>query len=130
KSLDNDSEQRAFLSKDYEETESDHLWNQKIYIAIIFFEYMVRESIYRNNGSHMGIHYISFYFNKLVEFIPEKNEFNDSYLYPSVCHYMILKQIEVMVDWLKLARSEKVDFRVVEIIKCLGLCIDSIWRSD
>lgn len=128
KSLDNDIEQRAFLRKDYDETESD-LWNQKIFIAIVFFDYMVRESIYRNNGSPMGIHYIWFYFDKLVDFISEENEYDDRFLYPSVCHYLMLKQIEVMVDWLELARSQKVDFRVVETIKCLGLCIDSTWRS-
>src|SRR5690606_24259027 len=118
KSLDEDSEQLVFLCKEYEALESD-LWNQKIFIAIMFLNYTVQESIYENTGSNMGIHRIWEIIDKLVYLIPENNDYDDNTLYPSNCHYMILKQIEVMVNWLNLARSQKVDFRVEKTIVCL-----------
>lgn len=57
KSIKHDESQKEFLLKKYDDELEAELWNQKVYIAIVYFNYMVRETIYRDSEWHMWLFY-------------------------------------------------------------------------
>ena len=126
KSLKHDSEQIEFLIKKYDHDLEAELWNQKIYIAIVYFNYMVRETIYRNSEWHMWLFYFRHFTDLLIDIIPIPNDYDEDDEYPSFAHKMIYEQFSIMTGWLDLAKEQETDHRVIDTIRCLGWCI-SIW---
>lgn len=129
-SMKRDREQCKFLNREFDFELLGELWNQKIYIAIIFFKYMVRESIHKNNGSNMGVTYFVFFTIDLIKIIPPTYDSDDRSLYPSFAHHMIFQQIIVMTEWLEIAGDQDVDSRVIDIVECLGRCVHFICQAD
>lgn len=130
KSLKHDTEQKEFLVKNYDHLLEPELWNQKIYIAIVYFNYMVRETIYRDSGWHMWLFYFRNFIDLLIKIIPADNDYNGDLESPSFTHKMIYEQFTVMADWLDLAKQQKTDNRVIDTIRCLGSCVNSICQTD
>lgn len=130
KSLKNDTEQKGFLIRKYDHSLESELWNQKIYIAIVYFNYMVRETIYCNSEWHMWLFYFRHFTDLLIEMIPTSNDFDGDSEYPSFAHKMIYEQFSVMNDWLDLAKEQETDNRVIDTIRCLGWCVHSLCQAD
>jgi len=130
KSLKHDESQKEFLIKKYDHDLEAELWNQKIYIAVVYFNYMVRETIYRNSEWHMWLFYFRHYTDLLIEIIPFPNDYDGDSKYPSFAHKMIYEQFSIMTDWLDLAKEQETDHRVIDTIRCLGWCLNSICQAD
>ena len=130
KSLKHDSDQIDFLIKKYDSDLEAELWNQKVYIAIVYFNYMVRESIYRDSEWHMWLFYFRHFTDLLIEIIPDQNDYDGDSEYPSFAHYMIYQQFSIMNDWLDLAKEQETDHRVIDTARCLGWCVHSICQAD
>jgi len=105
----------------------DELWDQKIYIAIIYFKYMVRETIYRDSESHMWLFYFRNFIEHLIEILPSSEEEPVEYLF---AHHVIELQYLTMFEWLDLAKKEKTNNRVIDTIRCLGWCFHLICETQ
>ncbi len=130
KSLKHDTGQREFLTKKYDHDLESEIWNQKIYIGIVYFNYMVRETIYRDSEWHMWLFYFRHFTDLLIEIIPSANDYNGDSEYPSFAHKMIYEQFSIMTNWLDLAKEQETDNRVIDTIRCLGWCVHSICQAD
>lgn len=127
KSLKIDLDQQSFLIREYDSNLEDELWSKKIYIATIYFKYMVRETIYRNSENHMWLFYFQSFTEHLIEIIPNSDRESNNYLL--FAHYMIKLQFSTMFEWLDLAKNKKTDNRVIDTIRCLGWCFHSICET-
>ena len=130
KSLKYDNKQNEFLLRVYDSDLKEELWNYKIYVSIVYFDYMVRETIYRESGWHMWLFYFRSLLPHLLNIIPSKNEYNGDSEYPSFTHYIISEEFSIMVNWLNLAKELDTDNRVIDTIRCLGDCVHSICNID
>lgn len=130
KSLKHNTEQKEFLVKKYDSDLELELWNKKIYLSLVYFNYMVRESIYRDSGWHMWLFYFRNFTDLLIDIIPTENNYDENAEYPSFAHKMIYDQFQIMIDWLNLAKDIKTENRVIDTIRCLGDCINSICQSN
>jgi hypothetical protein len=130
RSLKHNTEQKEFLIKEYDHDLESELWNQKIYIAIVYFNYMVRETIYRDSKWHMWLFYFRHFTDHLIEIIPAQNEYKGDSEYPSFAHKMIYEQFSIMTDWLYLAKEQETEHRVIDTIRCLCWCVNSICKAD
>ncbi len=129
KSIKYDKEQKEFILKKYDEDLESEQWNHKIHIAIVYFNYMVRETIYKDSESHMWLYYYRNFTDLLIETIPKKNNYDGTLGNPSFAHKLINDQTENMRGWLELSREQKVTFRVIDTIKCLGYCLNAICET-
>ncbi len=130
KSIKYDLNQKYFLQKKYDTDLDSEQWNHKIYIAIVYFNYMVRETIYKNNESHMWLFYYRNFTDLLIEVIPSKNDYDADVDTLSFAHKLITDQIDNMRSWLVLAKKQKVTFRVIDTIRCLGYCLNAICETE
>jgi hypothetical protein len=130
KSLKHDDAQREFLIKKYDSDLKDELWNYKIYISIVYFNYMVRETIFRESEWHMWLFYFRSIVKLLIDIIPSQNDYNNDSEYPSFTHYIIYEEFSIMTDWLELAKEQETDNQVIDTIRCLGECVHSICQAD
>lgn len=130
KSLKQDNEQKEFLIKKYDSDLEDELWNYKIYISIVYFNYMVRETIFRESDCNMWLFYFRSIIKLLIDIIPSQNEYNNDSEYPSFTHYIIHEEFSIMIDWLELSKEQENDNQVIDTIRCLGECIHSICQAD
>lgn len=130
KSLKQDEAQREFLIKKYDSDLEDELWNYKVYISIVYFNYMVRETIYRESDWHMWLFYYRSIIKLLIDIIPPQNDYNNDSEYPSFTHYIIHEEFSIMTDWLDLSQEQENDNQVIDTIRCLGECIHSICQAD
>jgi hypothetical protein len=121
-----DEEQKVFLQKKYDSDLESELWNQKVHIAIVYFDYMVRETIYKDSEWHMWLFYYRNVTKELIELIPMQNDYDGDTERPSFAHSLIVDMIWNMRGWLELAKKRNVEYRVIDTIKCLGDCLDSI----
>jgi hypothetical protein len=118
------------LKNKYREREKDELWSLRIYQAIWFFDIMVRESIGQSIPWHMWLFYFRHFTDLLIEVIPDQNDYDSDSEHPSYAHYMIYKQFNVMLEWLRVAHELNTDSRVIDTIRCLGWCVNSICQAD
>lgn len=130
KSIKYDEEQKLFLQKKYDSDLESELWNQKAYIAIVYFDYMVRETIYKDSEWHMWLFYYRSVTKELIELIPAENEYIVNAERPSIAHSLIVDMIWNMRGWLDLAKEQNVEHRVIDTIKCLGDCLNSICLAE
>lgn len=130
KSLKYDKSQLGFLVKKYDSDLESELWNNKAQIAIVYFNYMVRESIYKNSDWHMWLYYYSYFTDLLINLIPNDNDYEMDAERPSFAHSLIVDIIWNIRGWLNLAKENKVEYRVIDAIRCLGDCLDSICNSE
>lgn len=130
KSLKFDDEQKTFLIREYDHHLEPELWNYKIWIATVYFNYMVRETIYRDSGWHMWLFYFRHTTDQLIELIPKVNNYRAESDHPSFAHYIIYEQFDIMLGWIRLAKDLETDNRVIDIIRCLGWCIHSLCQAD
>lgn len=130
KSLKHDDAQKEFLLKAYDSDLDNELWKYKIWVAIIYFEYMVRETIYRYNGWHMWLHYFTSTTELIIENIPADEDDDERIPVYSFNHHILKKQFEVMFDWLHLTVDENKESQVIDTIVCLGKCIDTVCRTS
>ncbi len=130
KSLKHDEIQKEFLRKKYDHDLESELWNHKIHIAIVYFNYMVRETIFRDSGSHMWLFYFRHFTDLLIEIIEPQNDYDENAEYPSFAHRMIYDQFSVMTEWLTLAKEQETDKRVIDTVRCLGWCVHSLCQAE
>lgn len=130
KSLKYDEGQKAFLKKEYDDDLEPELWTCKIYIAIVYFNYMVRETIYRDSEWHMWLFYFRHFTDYIIENIPEDNSYEMNKEHPSFNHYLIYKMFDIMRSWIELDKEKGTDHRVIDTIRCLGYCIDAVCQAD
>lgn len=130
KSLKHDRSQTEFLIKKYDSDLKEELWNYKVYISIVYFNYMVRETIYRESDWHMWLFYFRSIIKLLINIIPTENEYNVNSEYPSFTHYIIHEEFSIMVDWLDLSKEQENDNQVIDTIRCLGECIHSVCQAE
>lgn len=126
RSINHDKDQKEFLLKEYDSGIESELWNQKIWIGTVYFNYMVRETIYRNSDWHMWLFYFRHNTDDLIQLIPTENSYNHKSEYPSFAHLIIYRTFGLMFDWIALAKELKTDNRVIDTIRCLGWCLDSL----
>ena len=130
KSLKYDDEQKEFLRKEYDSKLEPELWSNKIWIATVYFNYMVRETIYKDSGWHMWLFYFRHTMDLLIEIIPEENSYKPDSEHSSFTHFVIYSQFDIMIGWLALDKDNKTDTRIIDTIKCLGSCIHSVCQAD
>lgn len=130
RSLKQDIEQKEFLTKKYDHDLESELWSQKIYIAIVYFNYMVRETIYRDSEWHMWLFYFRDFTDLLIDLIPLQNDYDGNTEYPSFAHKMIYEQFSIMMYWLELAKDQETNNRVIDTVGCIGWCVHSICKAD
>jgi hypothetical protein len=130
KSLKFDEPQKEFLLKKYDSQLVPELWNHKIWIATVYFNYMVRETIFRNSEWHMWLFYFRNTIDLLIKIIPEDNTYSQESEHPSMAHYIIYEQFDIMLGWLELAKEQETGNRVIDTIRCLGNCFHSLCQAD
>jgi hypothetical protein len=124
-SLKTDVSQSNFLCKPYDFDLEEHFWHQKIYIAIMYFKYMVNETIH-NSGHVIWSPYFNSFTEELINLIPERDD-NTTILF---AHHLITEQNSIMESWLDLAKELNVEHRIIDTVKCLGKNIISICEAD
>lgn len=129
KSMKYDNEQLNFLRKKYDEDLENELWQQKIYVAIVYFNYMVRETIYRDSEWHMWLFYYQYFVRDLLNNIPAENDCADSE-HCSFNHYLIKEIINNVKDWLELAADLNSEDRWIDALRCLGKILIELARAD
>jgi len=129
KSIKYDVSQIDFLAREYDSDLESELWDYKIWNGLIFFKYMVRETIYRTSGNHMWLYYFRYTVDLLIENIPAEENYNQEKEYPSFAHYVIHKHFEIMFDWIELAKNQNTSNQVIDTVKCLGWCIESLCEA-
>lgn len=127
KSLKYDLKQKYFVLRQYDSHLELEQWYCKVYIAIVYFNYMVRESIYKNSESHMWLFYYRNFTELLIEILPLKEKDNSS---ETFAHKFIQQKIDNMIGWITLAQKLKVEYRIIDAISCLGSCINAICEAD
>jgi len=130
KSLKHDKIQKEFLIQEYDSELETELWDHKIWIATVYFNYMVRETIYRDGGWHMWLYYFRSSTDHLIEIIPLVHNYLNTQAYPSFAHYIIYQQFDIMLEWIELAKEQKTDNRVIDTISCLGSCLHLVCQAD
>ena len=130
KSLRYDEAQKAFLSKKYDSDLMPELWSYKIQTATVYFNYMVRETVYRNSGWHMWMFYYQSFVKEIVRVLPVENEFDHDDEYPSMGHYVISQIFSNMDDWLRLARDRNTENRVIDTVRCMAKCVVVLAESN
>lgn len=130
KSLNYDREQKDFLLKEYDSDLKLELWNQKIWIGTVYFNYMVRETIYRDSKWHMWLFYYRTTVELLIENIPKVNKYDHKLAYPSFIHYILDQTFGIMLEWLELAEKLNTKNRVIDTIRCLGWCLNLLNQAD
>lgn len=130
KSLKYDEQQKEFLMKEYDSQLKPELWNHKIWIATVYFNYMIRETIYRDSGWHMWLYYFKNSTDLLIEIIPLGHNYVKTTAHPSFAHYIIYQQFDIMLEWIELAKEQDTDNRVIDTIRCLGSCLHSVCQAD
>ena len=129
RSLKNDSVQRQYLLRDYDSDIKPQLWDCKIYIATVYFNYMVRETIYRDSQWHMWLFYYQDFVRELITLIPRGVSYDPDSPYPLFAHYLINELFSIMDGWLNLAKNQNVDYRVIDTIRCTGRCIHLLCQA-
>jgi hypothetical protein len=129
KSLKYDDDQLLFLQEKYDEDLENELWHQKIYIAIVYFNYMVRETIYRDSEWHMWLFYYQYFVKELINNIPAENDCADSE-YCSFNHYLVKEIINNIRDWLELAADLNSEDRWIDSIRCLGKILIELTEAN
>ena len=124
------NETKAFLAQKYDDSIKDQLWNHRIYLCIVFFDYMVRESICKR-GDSMWLLYYSRFTEYIIENIPKENEYQDSE-FPSFNHYLIYEMFNNIEWWLKLALEKKTATRwiIESIIECIVMILKQLSEVD
>ncbi|MFP5436458.1 MAG: hypothetical protein ACLGH8_01580 [Bacteroidia bacterium] len=130
KALKYDIQQKEFLLKSYDSIIEGELWNYKIKISIVYFNYMIRETIYRDSGYHMWLYYFKNYVEELISIISYPNSLDHEKSYPTFAHFILNELFETMRGWIELSVEQKNDWRVIDTIRCLGNCLDSLVNSD
>src|SRR5690606_38742499 len=96
----------------------------------VYFNYMVRETIYRDSGWHMWLFYFRHTIDHIIELIPEVNNYRPESEHSSFAHYIIYEQFDIMLGWIRLAKDQETDNQVIDTIRCLGWCIHSVCQAD
>lgn len=130
KSLKFDEEQKDFLSQEYDDDLENELWHQRVFIAIVYFNYMVRETIYRDSEWHMWLFYYERAVRQIIENIPEESSYVANSETPSFNHYLISEIISNMRDWIDLAADENTSRRTIDTIRCFGEILEDIANAD
>jgi hypothetical protein len=130
KSIKYNKKQKSFLEKLFDNDLKDQLWNCKVFTGIVYFNYMVRECIYRDSGWHMWLFYYRTFVSEIIKNIPNENTYNLSVEYPSFNHYLLCEMVDYIIDWLNLAAEENTEARVIDSIRCLGSILDSICNCE
>lgn len=128
-----DKDHKVFLRSQYNSDHEQELWNYNIYVAIVYINYMVRESIYKDGGWHMWLFYYQHFVEGLIDqIVPshlyDEPEYNSEY--PTFAHYLIDYIISIVIDWLQLAKKLETENRVIDTIRCLGNCIFLLCEAD
>jgi hypothetical protein len=130
KGMQYDNDQLTFLKQNYDEQLEPELWQQKIFIAVVFFNYMVRETIYRESGWHMWL----FYYQRFVELLIRNNipdavrpgrkrakTFNE---------HLIETIVRNTLEWIELAVDENTEGQSIDVVKCLGEILVDVMDTD
>ena len=108
-----DQGQWELLQKDSSDSGlEEEFKNSKIWISVEFFNYMVRESIYRDSEWHMHLFYYHYYVEKLLD--KSNVGLTKNYLFRSI--EIILDNI---YEWLKLSIDLVAQNRYLDSLKCL-----------
>ncbi|GJM17527.1 MAG: hypothetical protein DHS20C13_28540 [Thermodesulfobacteriota bacterium] len=128
--LEYNDETKAFLAQKFDDSIKEQLWNHRIYLCIVFFNYMVREAIYREVKWHMWLFYYNHFTQSIIENIPNDNEYDQDSEWPSFNHYLIYQMFHNMKDWLELALKEKTTRRIIDSIRCIGKILKQLSEAD
>lgn len=124
-SLKYDHLQKEFLLQKYDSYLENEIWNQKIYIAIVYFNYMVRETIYRDSDYHMWLYYFKSFTESIIKYSIEKKQSKCK----TFAHHLIDEQITILLDWLNLCKELRTNNRIIDTVKCLGSIITLICKT-
>lgn len=105
KSLKYNQGQVDFLRRDFDSDLEDEVWKYPIQAGIVFFDYMVRESIYCNWGYHMWMFYFRSFIPILIKISPEEDYSLNRSETPKFAHFFIKEIFVRMIAWLKLAKK-------------------------
>lgn len=112
KSLKFDQSQIDFLSREFDSDLEDEVWHYPIHAGIVFFDFMVRESIYNNWGDHMWMYYFRTFIPILIKIPPAEDYSLNRSETPKFAHFFIKEIFIRMIAWLELA--EKIGERILE----------------
>lgn len=119
-----DEDQKQFLRRSFDYEILDQLWSYKIYIAIVYFDCMVRETIYRDSGYHMWLYMYDRFIGLLIdEIILDHVEYASSTEYPSFSHYLIAKIVHNMTGWIRLAVDQGSEGQTIDVCESMGATI-------
>lgn len=105
KSLKYDQGQIDFLIREFDSDLKDEIWNYPIQAGIVFFDYMVRESIYNNWGDHMWMFYFRSFIPILIKISPVEDYSLNRTETPKFAHFFIKEIFVRMIAWLELAEK-------------------------
>lgn len=128
--LEYNKETKAFLAQKFDGSIKEQLWNHRIYSCIVFFNYMVREAIYREVKWHMWLFYYNHFTQAIIENIPKENEYDQDSEWPSFNHYLIYQMFHNMKNWLELALKEQTTRRIIDSLKCMGKVLKQLSEAD
>lgn len=105
KSLKYDQGQIDFLKREFDSDLEDEIWNYPIQAGIVFFDFMVRESIYNNWGDNMWMFYFRSFIPILIKISPVEDYSLDRSETPKFAHFFIKEIFVRMIAWLELAEK-------------------------
>lgn len=129
KSLKYNSDLKTFLKKEHDDKIKNEYWSFNLYTSLVFFNYMVRECIYRDSGYHMWLYYYSYFVRDLIKSLHGGMYDHRKEEYASFGHYLIYEIFDTMDQWLTLSKELDHDFRVIDTIKCIGDSVDYLIKS-
>ncbi|WP_140160491.1 hypothetical protein [Algoriphagus antarcticus] len=102
KSLKYDKLQIDFLKRDHDDDLEEETWSYPIRSGVVFFDYMVRESIYNNWGYHMWMFYFRSFIPLLLDVSPKENYPEIGGETPKFSHFFIKDIFHRMFGWIEL----------------------------
>lgn len=106
------------------EHEKETLWQYQIYIAICYFDIMVREAIVTSLGHNMFLNYYVYFTEAIIENIKENPEII------SRNHDILTEIIRNQGEWIRCVEKTKDTLLLDDITNCLAECCYELAISD
>lgn len=122
----------SFLNKAYSNKYEEELWKYISYMAIWFFDIMIRKAIFRKVKYHMWLYYYYHMIDKIINclYIDSVNEIDETSEWPTNNHYLMYNIMDNQRYWLRCIEETKNDNLLDCVCINLGRCLHSILVSQ
>ncbi len=119
----------SFLNKAYSNKYEADLWHYDSYLAVWFFDIMIREAIFQKVEYHMWLFYYYYMIDSIIDclYIDSINEIDEeSSEFPTNNHRLIYHIVDSQKNWIECIYEAKNSILLDSVCINLGRCLHSI----